>query len=441
LVESGPAAGAILTSRVALQCGVSRALSFDMGGTTAKICLIDDGEPQAARTFEVARAYRFLKGSGLPLRIPVIEMVEIGAGGGSIARVDALKRMTVGPDSAGAVPGPACYGRGGDQATVTDADLLLGRIEPTAFAAGIALDVQAAAMAVRNAGAALELDGPLAALAISETVDENMASAARVHAVERGKSLEERTLIAFGGAAPLHAARLAEKLGIQRIVVPAAAGVGSAVGMLDAPVAYEIARSLYQRVTTLDPDAVNLHLRAMRQEAHEVVARSAGNAPLAETCTAYMRFIGQGHEIAVPLEARPLESADREHLQRAFEREYRAQFGRAIPNLEAEVLSWAIAVRARVEAPARDSFGSGQSADVPCAIGERALCDPHSGHPVPAQVFRREALAPGARIDGPALVVEDETSVVVPAGFTAIATRFGHLVLERVATQPQEAQA
>jgi N-methylhydantoinase A len=290
-------------------------------------------------------------------------------------------------------------------------------------------------------GAALELDGRLAALAISETVDENMASAARVHAVERGKSLDERTLIAFGGAAPLHAARLAEKLGIARIVVPAAAGVGSALGMLDAPVAYEVARSLYQRVSTLDPDAVNAHLEAMRRQAHEVVARSAGGASLAETWTAYMRFIGQGHEIAVPIEARALELADREGLQRAFEREYLAQFGRAIPDLEAEVLSWAIAVSTRVEPPARDRFTLQHSAGALRAIGERALCDPHSGRMIQAQVFRREALAPGTCVDGPALVLEDETSVVVPAGFAVTATQFGHLVVERVAAQSQELQA
>src|SRR5215468_1206056 len=230
LVESGPAGGAILAAGLARQCGLDKVLSFDMGGTTAKICLIDDGEPQHSRTFEVARQYRFLKGSGLPLRIPVIEMVEIGAGGGSIAYVDDLQRINVGPESAGAEPGPACYGRGGARPTVTDADVVLGRLDPGYFAGGtIPLEPDRAAAAIDRAiGAPLGLARLEAALGISEIVEENMANAARVHAVERGKDLQARTLIAFGGAAPLHAARLAEKLGIRRVLIPSGAGVGSA---------------------------------------------------------------------------------------------------------------------------------------------------------------------------------------------------------------------
>ncbi len=245
LVESGPAGGAIFAAEIARQCGLDKVLSYDMGGTTAKICLIDELKPQTNRAFEVARIYRFKKGSGLPLRIPVIEMVEIGAGGGSIARVDRLKRITVGPDSAGADPGPACYGRGGTGPTVTDADLLLGRIDPTGFSGGrMALDRDAAEAAMRHEVAEpLALATELAALGVSEIVDENMANAARVHAIESGKDARGRTLVAFGGAAPLHAARMAEKLGLDRVLVPSYAGVGSAVGFLRAPIAYEIVRS------------------------------------------------------------------------------------------------------------------------------------------------------------------------------------------------------
>ena len=431
LVESGPAGGAILASRIALECGLERVLSFDMGGTTAKICLIDRGQPERSRAFEVARAYRFLKGSGLPLRIPVIEMVEIGAGGGSIARVDALGRVAVGPDSAGAMPGPACYGQGGQAPTVTDADLALGRIDPGAFAGGsLALDAAAAESAIaRSIGKPLALGAELAALAISEIVDENMASAARVHAVERGKSLDDRTLIAYGGAAPLHAARVADKLNIGRIVVPTGAGVGSAVGMLAAPIAYEVARSLYQRVRDLDPALVNGHLEAMRAEAYGVVAQSAGATPLAESRTAYMRYVGQGHEIAVPLEARPLELADRQRLQEAFEREYRRQFARIIPGLEAEVLSWALSVSAPVEQPTAVTQPERQT--TPAPTGRRRVFDPGSGAFVDALVFRRADLAPGARIEGPALVVEDETTTVVAPAFTAVVNAIGYLVLER----------
>jgi N-methylhydantoinase A len=431
LVESGPAGGAILASRIALECGLERVLSFDMGGTTAKICLIDQGSPERSRAFEVARAYRFLKGSGLPLRIPVIEMVEIGAGGGSIARVDALQRVAVGPDSAGAVPGPACYAQGGEAATVTDADLALGRIDPAAFAGGrLALDAAIADAAIaRNVAEPLALTARLAALAISETVDENMASAARVHAVERGKSLDERTLVAFGGAAPLHAARVADKLGIVRIVVPPGAGVGSAVGMLAAPVAYEVTRSLYQRVRDLEPDVVNVLIDSMRVEAYGVVGKSAGRAPLSESRTAYMRYIGQGHEIPVTLDVRPLALSDRSSLQDAFEREYRTQFGRIIPDLEAEVLSWSLSVGTQAEAPGPVAPAPAQVAPAPS--GKRPVFDPASGELVGSTVYRRAELAPGVRIDGPALIVEDETTTVVPPTFRASVLALGYLVLER----------
>ena len=269
LVESGPAGGAIYAAAVARQTGAARAVSFDMGGTTAKICLIDEGRPQAARDFEVDRAYRFKRGSGLPLRIPVVEMVEIGAGGGSLCSVDSLGRIAVGPRSAGSDPGPACYDRGGSGATVTDADVALGRIDPAGFAGGtMLLDAAAAGRALAaDVGAPLDLDTPTAALGVAEMVDENMANAAREHAVEHGKDFEGRTLIAFGGCAPLHAARVADKLGIDRIVVPRGAGVGSAIGFLRAPVAFEVARSLYQQLESLDAGAVAALLTQMRDEA------------------------------------------------------------------------------------------------------------------------------------------------------------------------------
>ena len=269
LVESGPAGGAIFAACIARQNGLDEVVSFDMGGTTAKICLIDKARPQTARAFEVARIYRFLKGSGLPLRIPVIEMVEIGAGGGSIAGIDAIGRIAVGPQSAGSEPGPVCYGRGGTEPTVTDADLVLGRIDPQTFSGGkMNLDFGGARRKIaEKIGARLDLSVEHAALGISEMVDENMANAARVHAIESGKDLRERTLIAFGGAAPLHAARVAEKLGIVRVLIPSNAGVGSAVGLLRAPVAYEIVRGRLMRLSAFDAAAANQLFADMRTEA------------------------------------------------------------------------------------------------------------------------------------------------------------------------------
>jgi N-methylhydantoinase A len=265
LVESGPAGGAIFSAHIARECGLENVLSFDMGGTTAKICLIDSYKPQTARTFEVARVGRFRKGSGLPLRIPVIEMVEIGAGGGSIAHVDSMGRIGVGPESAGADPGPACYGKGGLHPAVTDANLSLGRYDPERFAGGsMTLQVGAAHDALlADVGAKLGLTPELAALI--EMVDENMANAARVHAIESGKTYQGRTLIAFGGGGPVHACRVAEKVGINRILVPSGAGVGSAIGFLRAPVGYEVVRSLYQRFSTFDVAAVNELLGDMRR--------------------------------------------------------------------------------------------------------------------------------------------------------------------------------
>ena len=284
LVESGPAGGVILAQNVAAQSGCHRVLAFDMGGTTAKLTLIDDLKPQYSRTFEVAREYRALKGSGLPIRIPVIDMVEIGAGGGSIARLDELRRITVGPDSAGSQPGPACYAQGGTAPTVTDGDVLLGRIDPDNFAGGkITLAFDLGKQAIQSVIAApLALDPVVAAAGIAEIVDETMANAARVHAVENGKDTTDRVLIVTGGAAPLHAARLAEKLGIDRVIVPVGAGVGSAHGFLCAPIAYEVVRTRLLRLDKLDTDLLNQLFDAMRREAESVVRLGAPHEALVE---------------------------------------------------------------------------------------------------------------------------------------------------------------
>ncbi len=439
LVESGPAGGAILAAGVARECGIDALLSFDMGGTTAKICLIDDGAPQTSRSFEVARMYRFTKGSGLPLRIPVIEMVEIGAGGGSLAGVDSLGRVAVGPESAGSEPGPACYGRGGERPAVTDADLVLGRIAPDDFAGGtMPLDGGAAATALtRHVGRPLGLDESLAAFAVSEMVDENMANAARVHAIERGKDVVGRTLLAFGGAAPLHAARVAEKLGIERVIVPTGAGVGSAIGFLRAPVAYEVVRSRYMRLGAFDAAQANALFAEMAAEALAVVRQAAPDADFVVQRTAFMRYVGQGHEIAVALPGRDLVADDRRVIQAAFDDAYAAHYGRTIPDAEGEILSWMLS--SATPAAAAPPAGV-EPAEAPASpVREQQVFDLAARAFAAVPVYRRENLRQGARFAGPALVVESQTTTVVPAGFDGRIDTRGYIVLERRKETPSHA--
>jgi len=434
LVESGPAGGAILARTVAESCGTERALSFDMGGTTAKICFIDDYEPEISRSFEFGRMYRFMKGSGLPIRIPVIEMVEIGAGGGSIARVDDLERVQVGPDSAGSEPGPACYGRGGDRATVTDADCAMGLLDPQRFAGGrVALQsTRAEAAVMRDVAKPLKVDAALGALAITEIVTENMANAARVHAMELGKTVENYTVIAFGGAAPLHAARLADKLGVARVVIPVGASVGSALGFLTAPVAFQAVRSWYQRVATLDTAHANRLVDEMTEQATVVVRAAAAKAVLTDTRIAYMRYAGQGHEIAVTLPAGRLAAKDAARLKHSFDAAYRVLYGRTVPNMDVEIMSWSVTVSTKVKRAPRARTLSRKTAT---AAAKRRLFEPKLAQWRSAPVYERAALTPGARIGGPALIVEDQTTIVVTADFDASVNSVGHVVLDKRITR------
>ena len=431
LVESGPAGGAILAAHLATEAGLNRVLSFDMGGTTAKICLIDDARPQPSRSFEVARTFRFKPGSGLPLRIPVIEMVEIGAGGGSIARVDGMRRLSVGPDSAGSEPGPACYARGGALPTVTDANLALGRISPDGFAGGtIALEPERATEALgRDVAGPLDLTTDMAAWGVSEIVDENMANAAREHAAERGKSLSDRTLIVFGGSAPMHAARIADKLRIDRILVPVAAGVGSAVGFLRAPVSYEVARTAYQRLGAFAPEPVNAALAEMSTEAHEVVARGAPGIERQEQRFGYMRYAGQGHEIPVAVPVRPLTAADAGEVRAAYDAAYKAKYGRLMDGVDVEVVSWLVTVTATTghgapqpDLPKGEPSPSGQIRRLFDSVGREH-------HDVP--VHERASLPAGGTLDGPCLITEAQTTTVVPDGFAVTIDKAGNLILDR----------
>ena len=431
LVESGPAGGAILASHIAAECQLDKVVSFDMGGTTAKICLIENFRPQTVRSFEVDRAARFLKGSGLPLRIPVIEMIEIGAGGGSIARVDELRQIAVGPDSAGADPGPACYGNGGEDATVTDADVLLGRIDTENFAGGkMRLDLARADSAIdRTIAAPLEMSRNLAAFGICEIVDERMANAARVHAIERGQDVGDHALIAFGGAAPLHASRLAEKLGIDRIVVPTNAGVGSAIGFLRAPVAYEVVHSHYMRLKDFDPSVVNGVLQALSEDAQSVVRAGAPDEPLFEHRTAFMRYVGQGHEIVVPLPKGDLQQADAAVLQEAFDKEYRQVFARVIPDADIEILSWVVTVATEFERP--PSLPKPEGDGEATVFENRRMYDATHDKTVDIPVYRRQELRPGGKVRGPAVITEDETTTYVSTAFDAYINAAGYIVLER----------
>jgi N-methylhydantoinase A len=431
LVESGPAGGAIFAACIARQHGLDHVVSFDMGGTTAKICFIDHGRPQTARAFEVARVYRFTKGSGLPLRIPVIEMVEIGAGGGSIAAIDSLGRIAVGPQSAGSEPGPVCYGRGGSEPTVTDADLVLGRVDPATFSGGkMRLDAGAAQRAVaERIGAKLNLAAEHAALGISEMVDENMANAARVHAIESGKDLRPRTLIAFGGAAPLHAARVAEKLGIGRVLIPTNAGVGSAVGLLRAPVAYEVVRGRLMRLSSFEPENANRLLAEMRAEAEAIVRRGAPDAPLAERRAAFMRYRGQGHEIAVEFPVRAFNNTDRAAITALFEDAYRRLYSRPIPGVDIEILSWVVTISTPAQGELASAMPIRPSEPKPRA--QRALFDPQAGEFQDVAIYWRSDLAPGATIAGPAVIAEDDTSTVVSPLFEAQVDKFGYIALTR----------
>jgi N-methylhydantoinase A len=431
LVESGPAGGAILASYVARESGISDVLSFDMGGTTAKICLFDDASPLTVRDFEVARAYRFKKGSGLPVRIPVVEMVEIGAGGGSLAHVSGVGVITVGPESAGSEPGPACYGRGGEKPTITDSNLVIGRIAPDHFAGGsMRIDPAASVQALRkHVATPLGLDETSAALGVIEMVDENMSNAAHEHAAERGIDIAgDRTMIAFGGSAPLHAARLAQKLGIRRVIVPVDAGVASALGFLRAAIGFETVRSAPAVIDGLGAAGIDELLTEMEQAATALVARGvAKGTKLVTRRRAAMRYVGQRHEIMVSLPEGRLDAVDPKQLRAEFEAAYGRQFARTIPKLQIEALSWSVLVEAYVAPPKASQTVPEKSYSGPQET--RPVVFPGTVEPVSTVIVERHALQPGDVLEGPAIVVEKDTSTVVPVAFTVSVNGSRHLVL------------
>ena len=418
LVESGPAGGALAAALAARHRGEQRMLSFDMGGTTAKACVIDDGAPLVAREFEVARADRFKKGSGLPVRVPVIEMIEIGAGGGSIARVDRLGLLKVGPDSAGADPGPACYNLGGRLPTVTDADLLLGYLDAEFFLGGrMPLDREAARRAIEAGVAApLGLDVVSAARGIHRVVNENMAAAARIHAIERGKDLRRYPLFAFGGAGPVHCWQMARILKVPRILLPFGAGAMSAYGLLAAPLTFDFVRTLRQRLDAADWNVIERRFEEMEAEGRSLLARAGVAADdIRVARVAEMRYLGQGHEVEAAIPDGRLGPGHLATIKSAFEAAYQALYHRLPQGMPIEALNWRVTVSGPpptmppIKVPGPSTIGG-------AVKGRRRAYFEEAGGFVDISVYDRYALAPGACFEGPAIVEERESTAVIGPG-------------------------
>ncbi|MGB0507402.1 MAG: hydantoinase/oxoprolinase family protein [Pikeienuella sp.] len=436
LVESGPAGGAVFAANIAARYGLDKVLSFDMGGTTAKICLIKNQTPKTSRVFEVARTYRFKKGSGMPISIPVIDMVEIGAGGGSLAHVDSLRQIRVGPESAGSEPGPACYGRGGERPAVTDADLVLGKLDPDNFAGGsIKLDATASADALTTVlGDALEMDAATSAFGLAEVVDENMANAARVHAVENGEDLSEYTMIAFGGAAPLHAGRLCEKLGVERLLVPPGAGVGSAIGFLRAPFSFEANRSVYMTLAGFDGEKIKSLLSDLKTEATSFVRNCDADSLILSEFKVYMRYSGQGWEIPITLTEDQAMNPDLATFESRFIEDYTKLFGRPVDGMDIEITVWSVNATTPPEQVARVTEESGSSSAP--VHSERRVFDPAMADFVKANVILRDDMTIGATVVGPSVITENETTIIVPSSRDAVRQPDGCIDISARKPQP-----
>jgi N-methylhydantoinase A len=432
LLESGPAAGALAAAHVGRLGGQPDLLSFDMGGTTAKICLIEDGRPLRTSQLEVDRIYRFKKGSGLPIKIPVIEMIEIGAGGGSIARVDSLGLLRVGPESAGAAPGPACYGGGRGAATVTDADLVLGYLDPAFFLGGrMALDVDAARAAIQE-----QIADPLgmslvrAAWGIHQIVNENMANAARIHAIDRGKNPRAFPIFAFGGAGPVHAFGVASILHSPAIILPPGAGVGSTLGFLTAPLAFDFVRTSVEPLDEVDWDRVNRIRSAMEQEGVALLERSGVRADqITIRHSADLRYLGQGHEVTVPLPHATLGPASRSDIIEAFGAVYRRLYGRVADAIMLEAVNWRVVVSGPTPSLdlRRTALGDGTAAGA--LKGHRPVYFPQYREYHSTPIYDRYHLGPGAALTGPAIVEERESTAVIPPASTGVVDEFSNLIV------------
>ena len=416
LLESGPAAGALAAASFGAACGYTDLLSFDMGGTTAKFCVIDRGQPLIAHEYEVDRRYRFKKGSGLPIKVPVIEMIEIGAGGGSIARIDPLGLLKVGPESAGAEPGPACYGLGGTEPTVTDADLVLGYLDPDYFLGGrIKLDLAAARLAIKvRVADRLGIPVEAAAWGIHQIVNESMANAARIHTLERGKDPHRFPLFAFGGAGPVHGYRIAKALGSPVVIVPFGAGVISAVGFLTAPLAFDFVRSWPGRIDSLDWQKANMLLAEMEAEGQALLeASDVLTGQISHRREADIRYVGQGHEVRVPLPDGQLDSSSISTITTSFEEVYRRLYERLSPSVPIEIISWRI-ISSGPKPEVRLQVPHTESKTAQAALkGRREAYFPELGGYSTIPVYDRYRLFPGENFSGPAIVEERESTIIV----------------------------
>jgi N-methylhydantoinase A len=431
LLESGPAAGALAAAQAGILSGHRDLLSFDMGGTTAKLCVIEDAEPLKGHEFEVDRVYRFRKGSGLPIRIPVIDMIEIGAGGGSVARVDSLGLLKVGPESSGAQPGPVCYRQGGNEATVTDADLVLGYLDPNYFLGGkMQLDPKGARKALLRLAERLGMTAEQAAWGIHQIVNENMANAARAHLGERGKDPRRMPMYAFGGAGPVHGYRVAEILRLPSLISPFGAGVGSTFGLLAAPLAFDFVRSAYSRMDALDWKLANQLLDEMADEGRRMLENSGlAMADITYHRTADVRYIGQGHEVSVPLPEGGLGPRHLPQITEAFETIYRNLYGRKGPDVPLEVINWRVVAsgpRPEIKLKLAHTISAGGGP----RKGSRRAYFPETGRYVDTPVYDRYALKPEMELEGPAIVEERESTLIIGARGKARVDEWLNIIVE-----------
>jgi len=434
VVESGPAGGVALAAHVAETVGSRHTLALDLGGTTAKICFLENSTPQTTRKFEVARAWRDIKGSGLPVRVPTIELVEIGAGGGSIARVDTLSRLSVGPQSAGASPGPSAYGLGGTDATLTDSHIALGNIVADGFAGGtIALHPEKATEAIEA-----QIAGPLkmrsvhtAAAGVVEMADEIMANAARVHGLELGKTVSQFDLIVSGGGGALHATRIAEKLSIERIYVPENAGVGSAIGFLHAPVSFELAKSVMRPLAQVDRDALAASIASTKKEVLSVIEAVSNDLAVDVRAHAELRYVGQGQDLRLEFDPDAPVASEFDRLEDRFHAAYRDLYGFTMPEIDVELFSFSLAGSARL--PVSTGAAGATKGTVIHTGKERQVYDLGSDAVVPFNTIERAAWPTGEALHGPAIVTEGQTTTIIRKGWSGTKLDCGHLLLERVA--------